>query len=144
MQPFSLDNSIGFVLNQAANSLKKELNQAFRKAGFDVTAEQWSILNRLWEKDGVSLNELADRTFKDNASITRTVDLMEKKELVERREDPKDRRSRLVFLREPGRQLQVGLVPCAQEAIRRATRGMSNREVQLLLELGKQVVQNLE
>ncbi len=144
MHPFSLDNSIGFVLNQAANSLKKELNQAFRKAGYDVTTEQWAILNRLWEKDGVSLNELADKTFKDNASITRTVDLMEKKELVERREDPKDRRSRLVFLREAGRQLQTGLVPCAQEALVRATRGMSNREVQLLLELGKQVVHNLE
>ena len=144
MEPFSLDNSIGFVLNQAANSLKKELNQAFRRAGFDVTAEQWSILNRLWEKDGVSLNELADKTFKDNASITRTVDLMEKKELLERREDPNDRRSRLVFLKEAGRQLQAGLVPCAREALLRATRGMSNREVQLLLELSKQVVHNLE
>jgi DNA-binding MarR family transcriptional regulator len=69
---------------------------------------------------------------------------MEKKELVERREDPKDRRSRLVFLKEAGWQLQAGLVPCAREALVKATRGMSNREVQLLLELGKQVVQNLE
>ncbi len=143
MEPFSLDNSTGFILNQAANSLKKELNQEFRKAGYDITTEQWAILNRLWEKDGVSLNDLAENTFKDNASITRTIDLMEKKGLVERRNDPDDRRSRLVFLHEEGRKHREGLIECARKVLTKATLGMSGREVQLLAELGKQVVKNL-
>ena len=41
---------------------------------FDMTPEQWAVLNRLWEKDDVTQNDLAERTFKDQPNIGRILE----------------------------------------------------------------------
>lgn len=46
---FVIDDSLGFILNRAATSLKKELSKRLRP--YDITPEQWSVLNRLGEQD---------------------------------------------------------------------------------------------
>jgi MarR family transcriptional regulator, organic hydroperoxide resistance regulator len=142
---FRLDDSLGYTLNMAANLLKKELNTQFKSAGYDITTEQWAILNRLWEQDGVSQNELALITFKDNASITRTLEIMEKKALISRIESPVDKRARLIYLTDKGKEsaMKKNLVACARQVLSRASQGLSEREVSLMNDLAKVLIKNL-
>ncbi|WP_243689260.1 MarR family winged helix-turn-helix transcriptional regulator [Geotalea toluenoxydans] len=70
--PFLLDESIGFVVNQTALKLRTEM--ARRLKPFGLTPEQWSVLNRLAEQDGISQRELATRTFKDQPTTARILD----------------------------------------------------------------------
>lgn len=69
---FLLDESIGFVVNQTALKLRTEM--ARRLKPFGLTPEQWSVLNRLAEQDGISQRELATRTFKDQPTTARILD----------------------------------------------------------------------
>jgi len=41
---------------------------------FDMTPEQWAVLNRLWEKDDVTQNDLTERNFKDQPNIGRILE----------------------------------------------------------------------
>ncbi|MDF9800170.1 DNA-binding MarR family transcriptional regulator [Catalinimonas alkaloidigena] len=144
MSDFTLDDSIGYNINIAANFLKKHLNQAFKSAGYDITSEQWSILNRLWEKDGINQLEIAGITLKDNASVTRTLELMDKKGLIRRQVDPDDRRNRRIYLTDAGKKLKKPLIQCAEAVLKRATANISAREIGLLNELSRQIIQNLK
>ncbi|MBL8116621.1 MAG: MarR family transcriptional regulator, partial [Anaerolineae bacterium] len=68
---FSLDSSLGFLTNRLANLLKADLERGFAARGLNITAEQWLILGRLYEEDGLVQNELAKRTSKDKTNIAR-------------------------------------------------------------------------
>ncbi len=46
----------------------------------------------LWEKEGVTQREIAEKSKVENSTTTRTLDKLEKLGLVERRNDPNSRR----------------------------------------------------
>ena len=86
----SLNDSVGWLLNNAARLSARRLSG--KLAGYNVTPPQWGVLVALWEQDGLSLSELAKRSFFDGPTMTGIVDRLEKANLVERRRDSSDRR----------------------------------------------------
>lgn len=131
---FSLDSSLGFLTNRLANLLKADLERGFAARGLNITAEQWLILGRLYEEDGLVQNELAKRTSKDKTNIARILALMETRQLIERRADPNDQRMNKTYLTLLGRSLQSPLVEAAQETLARAQKGLSESDVRQLIE----------
>jgi DNA-binding MarR family transcriptional regulator len=141
MSRFSLDRSLGFLVNRAAWRMKDALGRELRP--YDLTPEQWAVLNRLWEDDGLSQTELAERTYKDQPNTGRILAKLQRKELVLRRPDPADRRAVQVFLTDRGRALRPRLVPLGEGVNRRASQGLSDAEVATLAELLGRVHDNL-
>lgn len=111
--PFSydLDNAVGYAIGHTAHRLKMGLRRAFTSQGHDVTPEQWVVLYRLYESQGLTQVDLGERTVKDKTSITRILDRLESKALAERRRDANDRRSQRIFLTAEGHSLVEHLVP---------------------------------
>jgi len=71
-----------------------------------ITSAQYYILNMLWQKDGIQLNELANSCCCRRSTITGVVDTMEKKGLVFRNHGSTDRRVILLRLTEKGKALK--------------------------------------
>ena len=87
------------VINgMASTAVARRLQKNFRSAGLEITIEQWSVLYHLWKEDGLSQQELCNRTFRDKPSITRLIDNLEKQKLVKRVASPTDRRINLAWL----------------------------------------------
>lgn len=128
--PYVLDEAFGFWLHRAFTSVRVRTLQRFREAGFDGTPEQWALLVRLWERDGRPLGELAERTFRDPAGVTRLVDALAAKGLVERRADAEDRRVRRVWLTPTGHALQHTLVPVVEALVAELLEGLDPADVQ--------------
>ena len=144
MREFRLNDSYGYLINLAAQRLKHELHQAFQARGYDITPEQWAVLNRLWEEDGLSQVELAERTFKDKPGTTRILTLLEKKGVVVRRADESDGRVQRVFLTKIGKDLKEKLIPCAQEVLTKSGRNLSKEDVAKFKITLNQILSNLE
>jgi len=119
---FTLEDSLGFIVNRTNTKLKNELLHQFKQ--YDVTPEQWAVLNCLWENDGITPKELAEKTFKDLPNIARILEKLVRKKLVVRQPDPADKRSSLVFLTERGKELKGVLIPIALSVLDRATFGI--------------------
>lgn len=139
---FSLDESFGFIIYQTHLRLKNNLNHSFKP--FDMTTEQWGILNRLWEKDGVSQRDLSEKTHKDQPNVTRILDKLEQKGLIRREPNPDDRRAFSIFLTEEGRNLKNQLVPLAVNSLEKALQGFTPEEVQALKASLNRIYNNLE
>lgn len=109
----NINDSINSLVYKTNIILKGKLQTYLRD--FDITSEQWSMLNRLLQKDGYNQKELSIDSFKEPAAITRTLDILENKGFVERKKSTTDRREYLVFITESGKQLLEKTLPYAKQ-----------------------------
>ena len=84
IEQFNFDIRLIFaILNgKVSAAINRKLSRNFRQNGLEITPEQWTVLIFLWEKDGVTQQELCNATFKDKPSMTRLIDNMERQHLV--------------------------------------------------------------
>lgn len=94
--------SIGRMLNLLTSKLNAEMNTRLRPYGLSIP--EFSILMTLLEREGQTQTELGKKTALAAHGTTRSIDALEKLELVERRPDPKSRRSHRIFLTRKGHQ----------------------------------------
>lgn len=128
---------------RAGLAMGRRLKQNFHQAGLPITSQQWQLLVQLWQRNGRTQQELANILSKDKTSITRLVDNLEKSGMVERREDPADRRNRLIFLTPHGHDI---LQPCFAQAlvtIGEATKGVAEEDLATCKQVLNQIFQNL-
>jgi DNA-binding MarR family transcriptional regulator len=139
---FSFDESIGFVVNRTAMRLASALTKAL--APQNVTPQQWAVLNRLWQEDGLSQQQLAEQTFRDPPNTARILDRLQHKGLITREPDPTDRRVQLIFLTEQGCRLRGTLPPLAEQVLARSLEGLSQEDVDDAIRVLKRIDQNLQ
>jgi MarR family transcriptional regulator, organic hydroperoxide resistance regulator len=83
---------------------------------YGVTAAQSFVLFDVMDHEGTSVKDIGIRVELDSSAITGLIDRLEKEDLVERQEDPHDRRGTRIVLTPKGRDLAVNkLVPVAME-----------------------------
>jgi MarR family transcriptional regulator, organic hydroperoxide resistance regulator len=144
MEPeFVLENTLGYLVNRCAILLKNELAYRFKQAGHTVTPEEWVILNRLWEEDGLSQNEIAERTIKDKTTVTRFLVQMEEKGLIVRKSSKEDGRYKNVHLTSYARKLKPILIPIAQAMLVQLSSGIAEKDLQIALNTLRHVEDNL-
>lgn len=114
-QQSCLKSSLGYLLNIAQSTVQRRLLHAFKDAGYDITVEQWTVLVHLWEQDGVSQQELSLATGKDNASICRLIDSLEKRNLVVRVPNKSDRRINDIYMTSAAKSIRTDLVQIAED-----------------------------
>lgn len=136
------DDFIGYLISIAGLRYRGETLRRLKL--FDVTPEQWVVLNRLADGDGVSQRELADRIAKDQPNTTRILDKMEQKGLIRRDPHLEDRRAFRIFLTEQGSQLRERILPVVRELRNNAGRGFSKGEITMLQELLRKFLANLD
>src|SRR5690606_27751492 len=101
----------------------------FKNVNIEISAEQWSILYQLWNKEGLSQQEIASNTFKDKPSITRLLNNLEKLNLVVRVPHQTDKRTNLIYLTKKGKDLKENSMKQADQTLREALEGVSEEEV---------------
>lgn len=74
----------------------KFLNIELKNAG--ITPAELSYLNYLLEQNGMTQDELAKASCVDKAAVTRVIQTLEKKGVVERRADETDKRANRIYL----------------------------------------------
>lgn len=139
---FKLEDSLGFILNKVNTKLKNELFQELKE--YDVTPEQWAVLNCLWEQEGVTPKELADKTFKDKPNTNRILEKLIIKGLVIRQPHPVDKRAFQVFLTDSGWSLREQLIPKVMHLLDKVTIGMEKHKVEELKKMLNQVYNNIK
>lgn len=133
----------GFVLERTAKRLKQHFQQQLAAAETGVTIDQWVVLQVLDENDGASQLEIARATYKDAPTITRIIDLLCKKELTERRSDPKDRRRFRIYLTPAGKDKIVEVLPIIKSARDVAWAGLSDEYIDQMVRVLNTVFENL-
>ena len=96
-------------LQRAAGSTSARLNGLLAVAG--VTESQFAVLDALYHLGAMHQCQVAEKLLRTGGNITLVVDNLEKRGLVERRREARDRRFITVHLTRAGRQLVQQVLP---------------------------------
>jgi len=130
MSKNKIDGSLGFLISNGNLALLRHLNRNFHSAGFDVTKEQWSLLLCLQHQEGETQRFLAEKTLRDKVSITKVIDSLAKRNLVERIPDEKDRRIKRIFLTKEGKKIIPSLKKIALKSLENAFVGVKQNDLE--------------
>lgn len=98
-------------MDRTLKLIRQNYLQAFRDQQADITTEQWVLLDRLAEGDGISQTDLANDSFKNAPTVSRIITLLAKKKLIRKKQSSDDRRQYLIYLSEEGKKLHERVLP---------------------------------
>ncbi len=112
---FTLSNALGFQVNRTAHLMTEEIARRFASHGHELTAQDFGILMRLLQEGAVTQVKMSELMMRDKATITRRIDRLVKKNLIERVENPEDRRSFYVQLTAEGKEALDTVAPLVRD-----------------------------
>ncbi|MBW3110987.1 MULTISPECIES: MarR family winged helix-turn-helix transcriptional regulator [Bacillaceae] len=136
------DETIGLYTSHTVKNIIRFLTVNLKD--FDVTPEQWTVLKRLAEQDGISQKQLAMKSEKDQPTVTRILDILERKELIYKQKNTEDRRSFLIFITEKGMTAKNELSPFIEELYEETIlKGISEEELEVYKSVLSQINANM-
>ena len=136
--------SMGMLINSAHRAMTKRFVQNAMKSGLDISLDQWMVLGPIWQLESASQKELGEITLKDKTSITRLVDVLEKKNLVVRVEDQIDHRIKRVILTNAGKQLFFDVLPIMEKTREEVRKDISDQDIETFKKVLSSIIVNLE
>jgi DNA-binding MarR family transcriptional regulator len=140
---FKFEDSFGRILGVAHTSMFRHLSKLMKDQNLPITPEQFSVLSHLWQKDGLQQTELALCTNRNRANVTRILDILERENIVERRDDANDRRVFRIYLTDKGKSLREATAKCAEQSIKDSLKGLTKDEIDTCMKVLLKIKSNV-
>jgi DNA-binding MarR family transcriptional regulator len=137
----SLDESIGLLSNQTNRKMVRYVNLKLKN--YDITLEQWVVLLVLSKEDIMNQKQLAQKVEKDQPTLARILDILERKNLIERQSIKEDRRSFLVHITDLGINHKQEVATFLEDVFEKMLTGIPKAKIDIYKEVMLQVNQNI-
>ncbi|PJZ70496.1 MarR family transcriptional regulator [Leptospira perolatii] len=141
--PSLIDTAFAYYYYRVERLVRMHFSQLMIELGEDISIEQWILINRLAETGSSPQSELVDKTFKDRPNVTRLLDGLEKRNLVERIDDPGDRRKFEIRLTKDGRALLDRMVPKIKKERAVVYDGLGKKDLDSLKKISEKIEENI-
>ena len=143
MEDLKLEEVYFYLLERTVRQFRKFSKVKLGEKGYDLSGEQWVVLKRVSEQEGVNQKEIANLTYKDPASVTRILDILQKKGWVNRQPIPGDRRAYGLHLTKEGKNLVKKVTPIAKRMRAIGLEGVSPKELEMLKKTLNTIYKNM-
>ena len=131
-------NKLDSLLKQYRKLIQTSLN----KHNIDITLDQWQVLDAIICNKGIRQREIAQLTAKDTASVTRIIELLNKKGFVARQVDPDNRRNHFLGVSHPGEKEFERAGKIINECSASALSGLKENRIKKLKKVFKAISKN--
>lgn len=137
-----LKNVIFYQIEEAIKTYRMYAQKQIKANGLKITIDQWLVLKSLKENPDFTQAELAEKVFKDSASITRILDLLVQSEYVEREINSNDRRKFNLSVTSKGESILADTYAVVLQNRKKALEGINENDIQIMSETLKKISQN--
>jgi DNA-binding MarR family transcriptional regulator len=137
---YRMEDSVGYLLSRSRALLAKSLDAALLE--FDITHTQAGVVLLLASGKYVTAAELVREIYTDAASMTRMLDRLQKRGLVERAPHADDRRQVRLQLTAEGQALATRMPPVLTAVLNAQFAGFSPEEIGFLKSLLRKMLQS--
>ena len=138
-----LNKQVGVYLNHGHCLFKQFIYKSFLVNGFDLTPEQFLVMDTLWDEGVFNQQQIADYIQKDKNSVTKLIDGLEKRGLVMRSAGGTDRRSKNIVLTKQAEEIKNKVVEVALQAVDQICTGISQKEITLFVHVLERMIKNM-
>lgn len=142
-EKYDLNNSYGWLMATASKQLRQRLNQRFLDSGYNISAEQWAVMVQIWNKEGMSQQEIVDVLTRSKVAVFKLVNGLEKKGFIKKLPNPEDKRSQLIFLTDFGKKIQKDLNMIAKKNLLDVSYLISEEEMNIFRSVLKRLLTNM-
>lgn len=137
-----LDSIIFYSIDRAIRTYRQYAQEQIKKHGFSITVDQWLIIKCLIENPDITQGEMADRVFKDTASVTRILGLLVKAKYITRKVSRSDRRRTSITVTDFGLATIEGVDEVVLRNREHALRGISKEEIAIAGNVMQRIADN--
>ncbi|HEX8326709.1 MAG TPA: MarR family transcriptional regulator [Hymenobacter sp.] len=137
-----LNSILFYSLDKAIRSYRRLAQANIDRAGLDITIDQWLVLRVLLEHDDLTQHEIAERVFKDQASVARMLALLTKRGLLSAIPLPHDGRRTQLRVTEEGQRMLDAVQPIILDNRALALSGITEEELTVLRLLLERIARN--
>jgi DNA-binding MarR family transcriptional regulator len=120
-----IQNVVFYSLDKAIRSYRRMAQAHIDAAGIDITVDQWLVLRVIEEHNDLTQADIADRVFKDQASVARIIALLLKRGLIGAEPLPNDGRRTQLRVSTAGHDTLVAVQPVVLSNRATAMQGLS-------------------
>ena len=125
--------SVGFTISTTGYAIARRFREVLAPLGLEP--REFALLRSLAGAEGVTQQAIAERMGVAPSRMVAFVDTLAERGLLERRQNPDDRRARALYLTTAGRELLGRAFALAADQERQLTDDLSGEEREQLLEL---------
>ena len=125
--PLRLATFLPFRLSVLSNAVSQRIAELYDRE-FGLSIWQWRVLAVLGETDALTSTEVAERTFMDKPSVSRTAASLIERDLIPRQTDSIDRRRAPLSLTQAGRAIYLAITPRALDCERALLSALSPQD----------------
>jgi DNA-binding MarR family transcriptional regulator len=133
----------GFLMAKIRQVGGRISERILKKHDVEINSAQGRIMFALWQKDGVSINELAKKTQLKKSTLTSMLDRLERMGYIRRQRSKKDRRKILIKRTEKDRTMEKKYVEVSEEMTRLFYNGFSRSQIDRFENDLEQILDNL-
>ena len=138
-----LVKQVGVYVNILNCRLKKYMSEVFKKNNVNLTAEQYLVMDTLWNEGTLTQQAISFIIQKDKNSVTQFIDNLEKKGLVTRLVSKEDRRVNNIVVTEAGMALKDSTKQLAIDTMNKVLEGVPESDVLTFVSVLKQLCSNI-
>lgn len=142
-EKFNPFNHFGFLTHRVARLMDLSVAPTLKEFGYQMPASCIGVLADLWQKDGVTQKELGASIIKTKSSVTKMLSILENEGLIIKKDDPKDKRNRLIFLTQEGKNFRKKLVQKSNKIEKVLLHDVPEEEIQVAKRILKNLYLNL-
>ena len=144
MNDYNLKKSLGFKLDRASRLTTLNFNKNLKENNIILTAEQWGIINFLLEEDGINQNQIGKLINKDHTCVSRLIDTLIKKGIINNEISLEDKRVNLIYLTKAGKELQNKAADTVRHSLDKVFKNVSEEEKEIFSIVLDKIIKNLE
>src|SRR6202790_4745975 len=141
-ESYKARSSVGYLIKGAHSLLIDQLEAPV--AGSDITATPWVVLMHLRDRLAINATHLCAQLRHDSGALTRVIDQLEARGLVQRERSREDRREVQLRLTDAGIETVAALVPSVVDKLNFALRDFSRAEASELNRLLIKLITSLD
>lgn len=139
-----LNDTLLYNLDKCFRTYNQFSQRNVRKAGYDITIDQWLILKSVAENPDITQNDISKIVFKDNASITRIIQLLVNAGYLLREIHATDRRRVNLTLTESGKKITIDVNEIAKQNRATALKDIDAESIEKMKLLLHQIMSNCQ
>ena len=137
-----LDDVLFYTIEKSIKTYRQYAQKKLIATGHSITIDQWLVLSVLKKNSEISIIEIAEKVFKDAASVSRIINLLVKSDLLKRVVSEKDRRRVEISITPKGENSLIVVEQIILDNRKNALKGITKTEINLLDTLLNKIIKN--
>lgn len=137
-----LNTVVFYTIEKAIKTYRQYAQKQIKAANLNITIDQWLIIKSITDNPGISQQEIAERVFKDNASVTRIINLLVKANYLKKTSDKNDKRRSILKVTDEGKKIIQNVYKVVLKNRETALKGITKKDIKITENTLNMIIKN--